>query len=302
MPLLIRVPATTANLGPGFDCLGLALDLWNEVEVETSEDGLQILVTGEGQKEISKDRSNAIYQAMQAYAQRHHKSLPKGIRLRCLNRIPIGAGLGSSAAAAVSGILAASALLKIPANLNDQLECATLIEGHPDNVAPCLLGGLVAAVAEDHQVIARNLPVAPLQLLLVVPDFHFPTRASRATLPPEYSRRDTVFNLGNLALLTHALADGDLDLISQVMLDRLHQPYRVPLIPGAAEAFSSGLNAGAVAVVLSGAGPSLLALLKNSKDRENVGQRMLGAFAKAGIGTRIYTPAISMTGAVIHSL
>ena len=302
MSFLIRVPATSANLGPGFDCLGLALDLWNEIEVEITGDHLQIIVEGEGKSSVPANQNNAIFKAMKTYADQYHRSLPSGIKLHCRNYIPLGAGLGSSAAAAVGGILAASAILELAEDQNDQLNCATQIEGHPDNVAPCLLGGLVSAVIENGQVTARNLPITPLSLVIVVPDFHFPTKASRATLPEKVSRQDVIFNLSRLVCLTDALAKGDLELLPVAMQDRIHQPYRIPLIPGASAAMSAAREAGAAAVVLSGAGPSLLAVLRNASDQKNVSNSMIESFKQAGLSASVLIPGISFNGASITSV
>ncbi len=297
MSYLIRVPATSANLGPGFDCLGLALDLWNEIEVEVTGGRLQISLEGEGKSAIPANENNAIFQAMQLYAKRHHQSLPAGIKIHCRNNIPLGAGLGSSAAAAVGGILVAAAILALPSDKTDQLECATQIEGHPDNVAPCLMGGLVAAIVDHQKVIARSLPIAPLSIIVIVPDFHFPTKASRAALPVDVSRQDAVFNLSRLVFLTDALGKGDLDLLSLAMQDLIHQPYRIPLIPGATAAIAAAREAGASAVVLSGAGPSLLAVLGEKTNEKKVGGAMVQAFSQAGLAARVYSPSISLAGA-----
>lgn len=297
MTIRVRVPATSANLGPGFDSLGVTLDLWNELEVEKEGVTLQISVEGEGHQEIARDKNNAIYRAMLTYAQRHHKTLPNGLILRCKNRIPISSGLGSSAAAAVAGIKAAAEILGFAQDLDGQLECATLLEGHPDNVAPCLMGGLVAAIVEEQQVIARNLPITQLPLMVAVPDFHFSTRASRANLPHEISRKDAVYNLGRLALLTHALASGDLDLLARAMQDKIHQPFRLPVIPGAQEALTAAQNEGAAAVALSGAGPSLLIFLRDENQFERVSTAVRQAFSHAGLESRIFSPKISQTGA-----
>jgi homoserine kinase len=299
MRTLIRVPATTANLGPGFDCLGLALDLWNDVEVEAAGDELSITVEGEGAEKIPLDRSNTIFKAMQIFAKRHHKTLPDGIILHCRNRIPVGSGLGSSSAAIVSGILAASILLDIPQDSVDQLECAVGIEGHPDNVGPCLMGGLIAAILNGEKVIARKLEVASLNLMIVLPDYHFPTETARAALPKDLPRQDAIFNLGHLSLLTYAMGRGDLDLLAIAMQDKLHQPYRIPVIPGAVEAITAATQNGAAAVALSGAGPSLLIVLHSDAERAKVGQAVTNAFKDASLASRIFTPKIALSGASI---
>lgn len=302
MCYLIRVPATTANLGPGFDCLGLALDFWNEFEVEATGTTLQIKNIGEGADLLPVDEKNTFYQAMQIYAARHQRTLPAGLQITCRNRIPLGSGLGSSAAAIVGGILAASAVLKLPTNLEDQLDCATRIEGHPDNVAPCLLGGLVAAIIDQQKVVAHKFETTPLSMVVIVPDFPFPTKSSRAALPVDVSRQDAIFNLSRLVFLVEALQEGDLDLLSLGMQDKLHQPYRIPLIPGATEAVQAAKEAGAAAVVLSGAGASLLAVLKTKEQENNVISAMEDAFQAAGLQVRHFTPGVSRSGAFIINL
>ncbi|KAF0111925.1 MAG: Homoserine kinase [Chloroflexi bacterium] len=299
MRFRVRVPATTANLGPGFDCLGLALDLWNELEVETTGNHLQILVEGEGQSVLPTNKTNAIVKAMEIYAHQHCKTLPAGIQIRCKNNIPLGSGLGSSSAAVVAGILAAAALLKIPENKQDLLECATQIEGHPDNVAPCLLGGLISSFVDNNKVISRRIPIAPLILLIVTPNFSFPTSQARAALPVEVPHKDAVFNLSRVVLLTEALRNGDVDLLSLAMLDQIHQPYRIPLIPGATAAIIAGRKAGAAAVVLSGAGPSLLAVLRNQSELQDVAAVMVDAFERAGLTARVFNPPFSNKGASV---
>jgi len=298
----ICVPATSANLGPGFDCLALALDLWNEVDLsaKTDEDCLQIQIEGEGQSYLPQNESNAIYCGMRTYAHRHGKSLPGGIKLLCRNRIPISSGLGSSAAATVAGILCATALLNLPEDRQDQLACAAELEGHGDNSAACLLGGLTAFLRDGNQVYARQLPVVPLSLVVVTPDFHFSTCQARTVLPQQVAFKNAVENLSRSMLLIEALRTGDLELLRTASYDQLHQPYRLPLIPGAQAALKSALSAGAAAAFLSGAGPSLLAVVKTAVEREPVGAAMLTAFQRAGLTARIFTPLISMNGATVQ--
>ncbi len=236
MSYLIRVPATTANLGPGFDCLGLALDLWNEVEISSEGQGLSIEINGVGSDQLPRDTTNAVFSSMKKFADYHNKELPKNLKIACTNRIPLGSGLGSSAAAAVSGILAATAILGLPTDMDNQLRIATQIEGHPDNVAPCVLGGLTATILENDQVVSRNLPVASLNLVLVHPHFMFPTQVARAALPSQIAFGDAVFNVSHSILVIEALRTGDMELLRIAMRDKLHQPYRLPLIPGASAA------------------------------------------------------------------
>jgi homoserine kinase len=300
MSVRIRVPATSANLGPGFDCLGMALDLWNEVEIEAAGRRLEMTFEGEGQSVLPADESNAIVQSMAAYAAAHGRSLPAGIRMHCANRIPLGSGLGSSSAAVVAGILAASALLGLNDSQDDQLQFAFEVEGHMDNVAPCLLGGLVVSVVEGKQVVWRKLPVTPFPLAIVLPDYNFPTAQARAALPQQVPHTDAVFNMNRIVLLVEALRAGDPDLLAVAMQDRLHQPYRLPLIPGAEAARKAALEAGAAAVVLSGAGPSLLAVLRDAQDCQPVADAMVRAFGEAGLSARVLSPVICEDGASVE--
>lgn len=302
MKILVRTPATVANLGPGFDCLGLALDLWNEMDVSTTTDCLNIEIEGEGKDILPADETNAIYRSMNSFAQQHEKILPPGIHIHCRNNIPLGSGLGSSSAATIAGILAAGVILGIPDDREDQLSCATQLEGHPDNVTPCLLGGLNISVTVEGRVISRQMPIQPISLVIVTPAYEFPTGQARAALPENIPHKDAVFNLGRLALLTDALRNGDLDLISRVMVDRLHQPYRIPLIPGAPAAMSAALHAGAVAVAMAGAGPSLMAIVRDRSEIQSVGASMVAAFGEAGLNARIFSPAISSVGAWVRAI
>jgi len=299
MTFRIRVPATTANLGPGFDCLGLALDLWNEVEVSVTGDSLKIEIEGLGRNFLPMNHQNAIYYAMQRYANRLGKTLPAGLYLRCVNRIPLGSGLGSSAAAAVAGVLAAEAVLDIPDHSDDRLACAVQLEGHPDNAAPCLLGGLVASSLDNDKIIARKLPVSDFHLVIVHPFFTFPTHAARAALPQNVPYRDAVTNASRVLLLSEALRSGDIDLLAFAMQDRLHEPYRLPLISGASTAIVAAKSAGAVAVVLSGAGPSLLAFSPSSQLDEAIASAMQTAFADAALESEVFYPQIAQSGAEV---
>jgi homoserine kinase len=200
----VRVPATCANLGPGFDCLALAIDLWNEVLLFIEGDHLKVEIEGEGASRLPLNENNLIVRAMQAYARRHAKPLPAGMRLACKNQIPLGSGLGSSAAAAVAGILCATALLGLPDDKMDQLACAAEMESHGDNAAACLLGGLTAYMKDGNQVIARRLPIAPLTLVVITPAFRFPTRQARAALPRRILHSAAADNLAHGRRSRHA--------------------------------------------------------------------------------------------------
>lgn len=302
MKFVVKSPATTANLGPGFDCLGLALQVWNELEVTTSGDGLRFEIEGEGQNLLPKNERNPIYQTMLAAAKHSGKTLPKGLSIKAINRIPLGSGMGSSSAAIVSGVYAAFFLLGAPLDKKLIFELAATLEGHPDNVAPCVFGGFTASMMEEDHFITRSLPVADLALLVITPNVTLPTSKSRAALPQVIPHKDAVYNLGHALLLTEGLRTGDLDLIASAMKDRLHQPYRLPLIPGAAEALTAAQNAGAVASTLSGAGSSLLAVLRSQADAKTVGEAMQTEFARHEISSRIFTPAIDFEGTTLSPM
>ena len=302
MRILVRTPATVANLGPGFDCLGLALDLWNEMEVETTGGRLKISIEGEGRDVLPVDDTNTIYRAMHSFALQLGKTLPADLQIRCKNNIPLGSGLGSSSAATIAGILTAGVLLDIPDNQEDQLGCALQMEGHPDNVTPCLIGGFTISSVIDNKVLFRKIPIPPFPLVVVTPDYNFPTSQARAALPDSISHKDAVFNLSRVVLLTEALKNGDFELLSLATEDRLHQPYRIPLIPGAVEAISAARNAGAVSVTLSGAGPSLMAIVRDRSEIEAVGASMILAFQQAGLSARTFSPLISNVGASVRAI
>ena len=294
----VYVPATTANLGPGFDTLGLALDLWNEAEFSQAGDAsLTLTVSGEGAGKLPTDGTNAIAAAaLQLYALVGKD--PDGLAIRCLNRIPLISGLGSSSAALLTGMLGANALLGEPFSHQDILTMATENEGHPDNVVPAMLGGLVASVLRADQIVTRKLLVSPTAITVVLPDFYFPTKAARAILPEYVLRQDAIFNLSRAVLVIKALETGDMSLLAEVMEDALHQPYRLPLIPGAREAIQAARRAGASGVALSGAGPSLIAFSGQPAD-PGIGQAMQGAFEAAGLTARIFPLNISQSGASV---
>ncbi|HTJ37340.1 MAG TPA: homoserine kinase [Dactylosporangium sp.] len=259
-PVVVRVPATSANLGPGFDALGLALTLYDEAEARVTAGGVAVAVEGEGAGELPSDASHLVVRSMQ----RAFEALgerPAGLALRCRNRIPQARGLGSSSAAIVAGIMLARALVEDGAARMDDAAALALageIEGHPDNVAPCLLGGFTIAWTEDGVATAvRREPAEGIHPVVFVPEERGLTEAARAALPKTVPHADAAFNAARAALLVHALA-GDPSRLFAATEDRLHQGYRaegMPLTAGLVEQ----LRADGVAAVVSGAGPSVLA-------------------------------------------
>ena len=297
MKILVKVPATSANLGPGFDALGLALDLWNETAVTLAIE-FSVRVKGEGEEKLSTGENNLIVCAAQRLAEFAGRTLPP-FHADCFNQIPLSSGLGSSAAATLTGLLAANALLGNPLLKEEILGIASEMEGHPDNVAPALMGGLVVSTIENEKVIAHQIPTAaPLHVTFVLPDFHLPTQEARAALPEKVSMKDAVHNISRAVLVTEAFRNGDLDLLGKAMTDTLHQPYRLKLIPGAQSAMDAAKEAGAAAVALSGAGPSLIAF--SSKAEAGIGESMKRAFEQVGLKARIFNLGVSSRGAEIQ--
>lgn len=257
----VKVPATTANLGPGFDVLGMALKLYNSVILEETEDiCFEVEVFGEGTGSLPQNADNLVAKVISKLFQKKNCGL-QGWKLRLYNEIPLQRGLGSSAAAIVGGLLAANAVLGNPFSPDELLAEAIEIEGHPDNVAAAFLGGVVAVAEDNGRYFYTNFaPPEGLMVYAVVPRFTLSTEVARQALPELVPMSDAVFNLGRLALLITALREADWDLLRVALRDRLHQPYRSGLIPGMEDAFRAAEEAGAYGAVLSGAGPTLIAL------------------------------------------
>lgn len=298
MYITIRVPATSANLGPGFDSLGLALDLWNEAVITLAIE-YSVLVNGEGRERLSPGENNLIIRSAQRVAEIVGKRLPP-FHLDCVNRIPLSSGLGSSAAAKLTGLLGANALLGKPLSKAEILNLATEMEGHSDNVAAALLGGFVVSMVEDGKVIAHKVNMetdhdSPIQVTVVLPDYHLSTQQARAALPEQVTLQDAVHNISRAVLVTEAFRSGDLDLLARAMTDTLHQPYRLWLIPGAREALDAAREAGAAAAAVSGAGPGIIAF--SAKRDPAIGEAMARAFEQAGCAARVLPLKISSFGA-----
>ncbi|WP_444948731.1 homoserine kinase [Micromonospora ureilytica] len=260
-PVRVRVPATSANLGPGFDALGLALGLYDDVAAEVASGGVRVTVTGQGAGELPDDDRHLVVRAMRA-AFDVLGAHPDGLSVECVNRIPQARGLGSSSAAIVAGVLLARALVVDGEHRLDDagaLRLAADIEGHPDNVAPCLLGGFTVAWSEPGGARAVSLPVADaVRPTVFVPSERGLTATARAALPATVPHGDAALTAGRAALLVHALTT-DPTLLLPATVDRLHQDYRAAGMPGTSSLVNALREAG-VAAVVSGAGPTVLAL------------------------------------------
>ncbi len=295
----ITIPATTANLGPGFDCLGMALSLYQTVTFTTTTiPGTTITAEGEDAHKIPTDCSNLVLTSAEIIFDKIGQR-PSGLHIHQINAIPIGSGLGSSSSAVLAGMFGANALLGSPYDKSQILQMATDLEGHPDNVAPAVHGGLILGVQAEEGLIVERIPVPSLRVVVILPDFHLLTSAARAALPKNVSLQDAIFNSSRVGLLIRALETVDYAKLQVAMQDRLHQPYRIPLIPGMADAFVIANKAGAAAIAISGAGPSLIAFAPDN--HEEIGKAVTAVFKKAGLNSRTWILDVDTNGASIHN-
>ncbi len=299
----VRVPASSANLGPGFDTLALALGLYLRCTLRPSKRGLKIKVAGTDIAEIPCDESNLIYRT---FISATGESDGSGVELDIENELPLGRGLGSSAAAIVAGLALRNEWDGLNCTREQLIEMATRIEGHPDNVAAAVRGGLVVSCqTEDGAVVSAKSPLhSGLEVVLVVPECRLSTEEARAALPEEYSREDAVFNVQRVALLLGAFRDGRKELFAEAMRDRLHQPYRARLIPGFEEILKLSGVPGLLGVALSGAGPSVVAFCEGGDGARTgaIGEEIAGCFRKHGIGAAARTLSVDDDGLVVEKV
>lgn len=289
------MPASSANLGPGFDAIGLALDLWCRATVQTAvafsvsfKAGTYVPTNAGFENEIVRGLDRVL------------GGERPNVSILVENDIPLGKGLGASAAGAVLGIAIGAEFAPVRPTIRELARIAADLEGHPDNALPALLGGVVIAAMPDGAGPAylRFEPPAGLSAVVVTPRIVLPTAAARALLPATYERRDVVFNLQRTALLAASLASGDLSQVRVATGDRIHQPYREPLVPGFAEMLGFEMP-GLLAVTLSGAGPSVIALV--AEGGTAIGRAMQGSFAREGIDSDVFELGISTHGATVEA-
>ena len=292
----VRVPATTANLGCGFDVLGLALQLYNTFTFTVTPEPEWRLRVPAGVN-LPTDATNLVCQAAGRLFDQVGVRFP-GLQLSLEINIPLARGLGSSSSAIVGGLVAANYLAGTPLDRQALLAIAVDLEGHPDNVTPALLGGLTLSytMAAQHHYVHLPFP-QELQVVVAIPDFELSTAYARAVLPTQVSRADAVFNCSRTALFVHALQSRRYELLATAMDDRLHQPYRVTLVPGMTEAIAAAAHAGALGVALSGAGPTLLALATAHVDA--VATALQQTFQQHGITCQTRLLQADTTGAVV---
>ena len=307
MKVSVKVPATTANLGPGFDCLGLALPIYNTITVEETimpGTGIEINIIDETHEQdllsVPTDENNIVYKAIELLYNSIGQT-PSELKITIKTQIPIARGLGSSAAVIVGGLIAANELLGRPADEAALLSIATEIEDHPDNITPAVVGGFVVASIEDDGSVVYSKMNWPKDwnITVCIPDYELSTNIARSVLPQEVPRKDAIFNLKHAAMLVQAVNSHDEKLMKTALNDRLHQPYREKLIPGFVEikeALKHEENV--LGVVISGAGPSILVISSGnnlSKIRETVSK----VWEEMNVKSKILTLQVEENGAQI---
>ncbi|MBD3184164.1 homoserine kinase [Candidatus Poribacteria bacterium] len=294
----VKIPASTTNLGSGFDVLGIALNLYNTVEVEFSKSGLCIEIQGEGADVLPRDEDNLVYKAIKSVFDSFDEKVPP-LTIRLVNNIPLARGLGSSGTAAIGGVMAANALCDAGFSTDDILLNASSFDGHPDNVATSLLGGFVIAAKTEKQILCKKIiPPKPLKVVVVIPDFQLLTSAARSILPKTMSIETAIFNISRASMLVASMTTGDYSQLAIATEDKIHQPHRKALIPGMEEAFEAAKSVDENApVALSGAGPSLVAFCIN--DADEVGKSMAEAFNKHKVKSHYLILDIDYQGAVV---
>lgn len=293
--ITVRVPATSANMGPGFDCLGIALDIWNSVTVEVGQRGFQI--HGHGENELPRDESNLVWSSIARIFNESGRQIPE-MSLTCYNGIPTTRGLGSSSAALAAGLVAGNELCDNLFDKSDLLQMAADVEGHPDNVAPALFGGMQIAAAHEGRVVNAPVPVPEnLSAVLYVPDSPMPTEEARGLLGNEVPRTDAVFNIARAALLVRAMASGDLRHLDIATEDRLHQPARQTIFFPMNNIIRAAMGAGALGAFLSGAGSTVLAFA--TEKEFTIGYEMADAAVKSGLSGEVVITSPTNLGAHI---
>jgi len=296
--LKVRVPATTANLGAGFDTFGLALTLYNEFEVE--EHNGVIIETHPKNPFLEKAENNLFVQVLKYACEKRGKTF-HGAKVKQTTNIPVARGLGSSATAIVAGIMVSSAVSKIELTDEKFFEIAYRFEPHPDNLLPAWKGGFITALVDKGKTYYQRVKFPDeIKVVVVVPDFELSTEKARSVLPESIPFEDGIFNLQRASLFIASVVNKNLEMLKVAMDDKLHQPYRKHLVPGFDEVVSSAIETGAIGASLSGAGPTVLALATHNFD--TIGRAMVKAFNKNGVSAQYHILKIDDKGAQIQIL
>lgn len=285
----IRVPATTANIGSGFDTLGMALSLYNyvffDVENPKQKDGISITTEGEGVGEIPLDGSNMLVKAMKFVAEKANKTLPPG-NLHMINRIPLARGLGSSSATQAAGVILANLVLDLNLTEQELINLASQLEGHPDNAVPAIRGGFCIASMHNGIVTSEKIDVPDAwKAVVAIPEFELKTEDARAALPDSYSRADAVHNVGAVSFLLASFIYKEPSYLKYGLDDRIHVPYRIRLIPGGEAVLRAAREEGAYGATISGAGPTMIAFCSD-ENVQTVGDAMVQGFKSEKISSR----------------
>jgi homoserine kinase len=304
----VTVPATTANLGPGFDCIGAALTLYNQFKFtrlvspphqEGETETVSIKVTGTEAERVDTSPNNLVYQAFLKFYQQLGQT-PPPVKIEIELGVPLARGLGSSATAIVGGLVGANQLAGEPLDQIELMKLAIAIEGHPDNVVPALLGGCRLAATTGEAMNPWEICDIPwhsdIVPVVAIPDFELSTQQARSVLPTDFSRADAIFNIAHLGLLLRGLETGQGDWLRASLQDRIHQPYRQALIPGYEAVRLAALTAGAFGMVISGAGPTLLSLVDSAR-AQTVTAAMTDAWKQQGITAQVRSLSIDTQGA-----
>lgn len=306
----VKVPATTANIGPGFDCLGAALSLYNQFQftllpasnsAETSQ--LIINANGQGATQLPTDSQNLVYRSFAAAYQHLGQTTP-AVKIDIQLKIPQARGLGSSATAIVAGLIGANELANCPLEKSELLQLAIDLEGHPDNVVPAMIGGCCLATQDSTDAQWRVCQIdwsEEIVPIVAIPDFELKTDLARNALPNTCSYDDAIFNMAHLGYLIKGLEQAEPYFLRTALHDKLHQPYRLKLIPGFTEVYQSVLQAGAYGLVISGAGPTLLALSQSTLS-EQVADSMQNQWQKIGISAKTLILAVDRQGALVQTV
>lgn len=311
MKVSVKVPASSANIGPGFDCLGLALPIYDTITIEETVlpgTGIEINLMAEDEamdemvfENIPKDENSLIYKAVEMLYNSIGQE-PSELKINVQTQIPIASGLGSSAAIIVGGLMAANKLLNNPADETAILAIATEVEGHPDNIAPALLGGFVLSSQEEDGTVSYcklNWP-EEWEITVCIPDFQLATNIARSVLPSEVPMQDAIFNAKHLAMLIQAVNTKDEKLMKLALKDRLHQPYREKLVPGMKEIMEAFTHEdGVLGCVLSGAGPAML-IISYKYDTDKIKATVKDIWEKQNISVDIRTMKVENQGATVE--
>lgn len=292
----VRVPATTANMGAGFDSLGMAVSLYNTITLDEIEKGI-VVENKQGAEYIPTGENNLIYRAAKRVFDEVGYGC-KGVKITQSSEIPMTRGLGSSSACIIGGMLAANVISGRKLQYSDILDLAADVEGHPDNVAPALYGGFCAAVRSGGHILAKSVKIEkPVSVKAMIPDFFVSTRKSRVALPENVTHKDAAYNAGHAALFAMSLAGGDFDKLRVAVKDKLHQPYRAAYIDNMDKTFDEAYKNGAYAVWLSGSGPTIIALCGN--ENKDFSHSMNEYFRSIGEGRVCRDLTVDNVGAIV---